>query len=200
MKELGDQRAIINLMHTKPILCDKARFYADPVFIDRLKRISPSLASVGKRMPTQAELEAAAFVRRELSVEIPRLDLELHRATVERRVRPVQPDEPIDVSKLAMDLTALPPVVSRDPPTLEEVNNLVDAFVAQLQWTDKVETGVSGVEREDREASIEQEVRHGATSLTAEKLSPVTEGARVQRTEGIVDRSLVDRDREERDV
>lgn len=184
VKELGDQRAIINLMHTKPILCDKARFYADPVFIDRLKRISPSLASVGKRMPTQVELEEAAFVRRELSVEIPRLDLELHRATVERRVRPVQPDEPIDVSKLAMDLTTLPRIVPRDPPTVEEVNNLVDAFVAQLQWTDKAETAVSGGERDD----------------PSEKTSPLREEGRAQRTEGIVDRPLMDRDREERDV
>ncbi|HNP82753.1 MAG TPA: type IV secretory system conjugative DNA transfer family protein [Nitrospira sp.] len=176
VKELGDQRAIINLMHTKPILCDKARFYADPIFIDRLKRISPSLASVGKRMPTQAELEEASFVRRELSVEIPRLDLELHRAKVERRVRPVQPNEPIDLSKLAMDLTTLPPVVSRDPPTPEEVNKLVDTFVAQLQWTDKVDDDIS------------------------EKMSPVSEEGRAQRTERKVDRSLADRDREERDV
>ena len=154
VKELGDQRAIINLMHTKPILCDKARFYAEPVFIDRLKRISPFLASVGKRMPTQAELEEAAFVRRELSVEIPRLDLELHRAKVERRVRPVQPDEPIDPSKLAMDLTTLPPVVPRDPPTAEDVNKLVDAFVAQLQWTDKAETEINRVKRESKERDV----------------------------------------------
>ncbi len=176
VKELGDQRAIINLMHTKPILCDKARFYAEPVFIDRLKNISPSVASVGKRMPTQVELEEAAFVRRELSVEIPRLDLELHRAKVERRVRPVQPDEPIDLSKLAMDLTTLPPVLPRDPPTQEDVNKLVDAFVAQLQWTDKVDDDIS------------------------EKMSPVSEEGRTQRTERNVDRSLADRDREERDV
>ena len=176
VKELGDQRAIITLMHTKPILCDKARFYAEPVFIDRLKRVSPSLASVGKRMPTQTELEEAAFVRRDLSVAIPRLDLELHRAKVERRVRPVQPNEPIDLSKLAMDLTTLPPVLSRDPPTPEEVNNLVEAFVAQLQWTDKVDDDIS------------------------EKMSPVSKNGRAQRTERNVDRSLADRDREERDV
>ena len=176
VKELGDQRAIINLMHTKPILCDKARFYAEPVFIDRLKGISPSLASVGTRMPTQAELEEAAFVRRELSVEIPRLDLELHRAKVERRVRPVQPDEPIDLSKLAMNLTILPSVVSRDPPTQEDVNTLVDAFVAQLQWIDKVDDDIS------------------------EQVSPVSDGGRAQRAESNVDRSLVDRDREERNV
>ncbi len=176
VKELGDQRAILNLMHTKPILCDKARFYVDPVFIDRLKRISPFLASVGKQMPTQTELEEAAFVRRELSVEIPLLDLELHRAKVERRVRPVQPDEPIDLSKLVMDLTTLPPVVSRDPPTPEDVSDLVDAFIAQLQWTDKVDDDIS------------------------EKVSPVSEEGRAQRTERKVERSLGDREREERDV
>ena len=82
-------------------------------------------------------------MRRELSVEILRLDLELYRAKVERRVRPVQPDEPIDLSKLAMDLTTLPSVIPRDLPTIEEVNNLVDAFVAQLQWTDKVDDNIS---------------------------------------------------------
>ena len=171
-------------MHTKPILCDKARFYADPVFIDRLKHISPFLASVGKRMPTQAELEETAFVHRELSVEIPRLDLDLHRAKVERRIRPVQPDEPSDLSKLAMDLTTLPPVVSRDPPTLEEVNSLVDAFVAQLQWTDKAETDVSGVERDD----------------PLEKTSPMREEGKSQRTEKQVERALMEREREEREV
>ena len=176
VKELGDHRAIINLMHTKPILCDKARFYAEPVFIDRLKRISPSLASVGKRMPTQAELEEAAFVRRELSVEIPRLDLELHRAKVERRLRLVQPDEPIDLSRLAIDLTTLPSVVPRDTPTPEEVNNLVDAFVAQLQWTDKADDNIS------------------------QKMSPESEEGKGQRAEKHVHRSIRDRDREERDV
>lgn len=184
VKELGDQRAIINLMHTKPILCDKARFYADPVFIDRLKRVSPSLAAVGNRMPTQAELEEATFVRRELCVEIPQLDLELHRALVERRVRPVQPNEPIDVSKLAMDLTTLPPVVPRDPPTLEEVNKLVDAFVGQLQWTDKVETEAAVAKRDD----------------PFQKTSPLSEEEKGQRPQKNGDRSLVDRDREERDV
>jgi type IV secretion system protein VirD4 len=131
------------------------------------------------------------------------MNLELHRAKVERRVRPVQPDEPIDVSKLAMDLTTLPPVVPRDPPTLEEVNNLVDAFVSQLQWTDKVETGVGGVEREAGEVSIEKKVRQGAGSRPSERMSRVGKEERAQRTETAqenVDRSLLDRDRKERDL
>jgi hypothetical protein len=83
------------------------------------------------------------------------------------------------------------------------VNNLVDAFVAQLQWTNKVETGANGVEREDGEGSIEQEVRQGAMSRRSEKTSAMSQEESAQKpekAERIVDRSLVDRDREERDV
>jgi len=182
VKELGDQRAIITLTHTKPILCEKARFYADSVFIDRLKTISPSLASVGRRMPTQAELEEAAFVRRELAVEIPQLDLELHRAKVEQRVRPLRPNEPVDVSRLAIDLTRLPPVVALDPPAAEEVTSLVDAFFAQLQWTDKTETGVSDAQRQAHEPQRdEREMPEEAASR-------------------LIDKARLDRDKEERDV
>lgn len=182
VKELGDQRAIITLTHTKPILCEKARFYADPIFIDRLKTISPSLAAVGNRMPTQVELEEAAFVRRELAVEIPQLDLELHRAKVEQRLRPLRPDEPVDVSRLAIDPSQLPPVVARDQPAAEEVTSLVDAFFAQLQWTDKAETGLSGAERQASELQ-------GDEQALSEK-APSRLGAP----------SRLDRDKEERDV
>ncbi len=147
VKELGESKAIINLMHTKPILCDKARFYDDPIFIDRLKEVSPSLAGIGRRMPTQVELEEAAFVKRELAVEIPWLDVDLHRAKVERRIRPLTPNEPVDLSTLAMDLSALPPVLPHDPPTGGEVNQLVDAYFAQLDWTDKTEMVTNGVEQ-----------------------------------------------------
>ncbi len=183
VKELGDQRAIINLMHTKPILCDKARFYADSIFIDRLKRMSPSLKALGNRMPTQAELEDAAFVRRELSVEIPQLDLDLHRAKVERRVRPQRPDEPIDVTTLAIDLTTLPPVTLRDPPATEEVTALVDAFFAQLEWTDKAETGLSNAKPEGgepRQVSTEAQAKRGQHTTVHEP--EVTACERLDRT------------------
>ncbi|TKB61435.1 MAG: type IV secretory system conjugative DNA transfer family protein [Nitrospira sp.] len=67
LKELGPTRQIISLSNTKPILCDKAFFYLDPVFVNRLKEVSPSLAAVGNRLPTQTEFETAAFVQKELS-------------------------------------------------------------------------------------------------------------------------------------
>ena len=57
LKELGTTRQIISLSNTKPILCDKAFFYLDPIFVDRLKDVSPTLASLGRRLPTQREFE-----------------------------------------------------------------------------------------------------------------------------------------------
>ena len=136
LKELGPTRQIISLSNTKPILCDKAFFYQDPLLVDRLKDVSPSLAAVGRRLPTQTEFETAAFVRKDLSVEIPLLDLDLHRAKVERRMRPLTAHEPIDSATLAIDAGLLPPIVPRDPPTGQDVTQLVDAFFAQLQWTE----------------------------------------------------------------
>jgi type IV secretion system protein VirD4 len=142
LKELGPTRQIINLSNTKPILCDKAFFYLDPIFVNRLKAVSPSLAALGRRLPTQTEFETAAFVRKDLSVDIPLLDLDLHKAKVERRMRPLTAHEPINPARLTIDPGLLPPVVPRDSPNVDEVTQLVDAFFAQLQWTERgVPTG-----------------------------------------------------------
>ena len=69
-------------------------------------------------------------------MEIPLLDLDLHRAKVERRIRPLTAHEPIDPATLTIDPGLLPPVVPHDPPNVEDVTQLVDAFFAQLQWTE----------------------------------------------------------------
>jgi type IV secretion system protein VirD4 len=133
-------------------------------------------------MPTQAELEEAAFVRRELAVAVPQLDLDLHRARVEQRVRPLRPDEPVDLSRLAIDPTQLPPVLTRDPPAAKEVTSLVDAFFSQLQWTDKAVTGVHGAE----EQALKPQLDERALSEEA--------------TSRLGDRPRSNRDEEERDV
>ena len=172
LKELGPTRQIVSLTNTKPILCDKAFFYLDPVFVDRLKEVSPSLASVGNRLPTQTEFEAAAFVRKDLSVEIPLLDLDLHRAKVERRVRPLTASEPINPARLTINPGLLPPVVQHDPPDVKDVTQLVDAFFAQLKWTEPgLPTGTGEVTTTNGRPLLDPtgEEDH----LTAE--SPVTE-------------------------
>lgn len=143
LKELGQDKEIILLENTKPILCDKARYYDDPTFIDRLKSVSPSLRALGKKLPTRDQLEQAAFVRNELAVSLPQLDIDLHKAKTERRVREVKPEEAIDLSKLAVDVDALPAIDNPDNPSEEQVAGLVDAFFSQLDWVDK-ETGEIG--------------------------------------------------------
>ena len=51
-------------------------------------------------------------------------------------MRPLSANEPIDSAKLTIDAGLLPPVVPRDPPDVNEVTQLVDAFFAQLQWAE----------------------------------------------------------------
>jgi len=183
LKELGPTRQLISLSNTKPILCDKAFFYLDPIFVDRLKDVSPSLASIGNRLPTQTEFETAAFVRKDLSVDIPLLDLDLHRAKVERRIRPLTANEPINPATLTIDPGLLPPVVPHDPPDVGEVTQLVDAFFAQLKWTEPgVPTGSGEVtaangcpllirEEEENPPTSERVVEESASVRSAVDLS-----------------------------
>ena len=136
LRELGPTRQIVTLTNTKPILSEKAFFYLDPILVNRLKAVSPSLAALGRKLPTQREFEAAAFVQKDLSVAIPLLDLDLHRAKVERRMRPLTAHEPIDPATLAIDPGRLPPIVQRDVPNVAEVTQLVDAFLGQVAWAE----------------------------------------------------------------
>jgi type IV secretion system protein VirD4 len=167
LKELGPTRQIVTLSNTKPILCDKAFFYLDPVLVNRLKAVSPTLASLGRKLPTQTEFETAAFVRKDLSVEIPLLDLDLHKAKVERRIRPLTANEAINPARLTIDPGLLPPVVQHNPPNVEDVTQLVDAFFAQLQWTEPdVPTG-----------SDDATAAKGRPRLTPAGENPVVESA-----------------------
>jgi type IV secretion system protein VirD4 len=54
------QKQEILLGFDKPILCEKAYYYSDPLFINRLKEISPSLRALGKKMPSEQQLKDAA--------------------------------------------------------------------------------------------------------------------------------------------
>jgi len=135
LKELGQEKEIIILENTKPILCDKARYFSDDTFIDRFKSVSATMAAMGKKRPSKDELEHIAFSLRELSTSVPQLDLQTHKAKIEQRTRPLNADEPIDLSKLAIDVDALPEVSAN--PSAEEVAGLVDAFFSQLDWVDE---------------------------------------------------------------
>lgn len=152
LKEMPRDQQIVTVKHCKPIRCKKARYYEDRRLIDRLKEVSPSLASldrkglrgtlnrfglgrVGKVQPSERQIKHAAFVLTELSIEVPRLDVELHRAKVEQRIRPIVVGEKIDVGRLAFDVEGLP-AFDGAVPSPEAVIAVVDGFFAGLDWDD----------------------------------------------------------------
>ncbi len=137
LKELGLDKEIILLENTKPILCQKARYFDDHSFIDRLKGVSPTLRALGKELPTKDQLEKAAFVLNELAAPVPQMDIERHKAKAEKRMREAKPNEVIDPSKLAIDVDALPTIDNPDAPSEEQIADLVDAFFSQLEWVDQ---------------------------------------------------------------
>lgn len=153
LKEMPQDQQIVMSKHCKPILCNKARYYEDDRFLDRLKEVSPTLAmldlrgtrgylrklglgALGKVRPSEVEIKYAAFVLNELSSFVPCLDVELHRAKVEQRMRPLAGGEKIDLSHLAFDIDGLPSFEGAEVPSPQAVVAVVDQFFAQLEWAD----------------------------------------------------------------
>lgn len=58
---IGEFKEVVILNNSKPILCNKAVYYNDPYFIDKLKAVSPQLRALGKKLPTKEQLEKAMF-------------------------------------------------------------------------------------------------------------------------------------------
>lgn len=74
VKDMGEWKQVINMENLKPILCDKIRYYEDPVFIDRLKSVSPSLFALKKKIPTFEQLKEA-MRNQELQIDVPQVSL-----------------------------------------------------------------------------------------------------------------------------
>ncbi|CAE6847116.1 hypothetical protein R75461_07297 [Paraburkholderia nemoris] len=77
----------------KPILCEKAYFYNDNLFLDRLREISPTLDAIRKRVPTEQELKDVAGSG-ELATwdEVPREDIAAWMARRDAAAAPRNPD------------------------------------------------------------------------------------------------------------
>lgn len=150
LKEMDDAQQIIITENTKPILCEKAKYFEDDCFLERLKETSQCLAMLDrarqstrsrvswfrseaqKRRPTEAQLKHAAFVLEELSAEVPVLNLPLHQARIEHRTRALTDGDPIDVSLLAIDVNGLPSFDGAEVPSPEAITKVVDAMFCLL--------------------------------------------------------------------
>ena len=68
LKELDYKKEIVTVLGNKPLVCEKAFYYNDPYFMDKLKKVSPTLRRV-KKLPTQEQL-SKALLGKELSIKI----------------------------------------------------------------------------------------------------------------------------------
>lgn len=128
LREMPDDEQIIILEHARPIRCDKPRFYEERAFIDRLKAISPSLSAV-KGLPNREALDLAAYAKRDLSIDVPKLKIDAHVAKVEKRTRPMAFEDEIDVDLLDLPLDDLPTFDNPDQPTQAELQNVVGTLL-----------------------------------------------------------------------
>jgi type IV secretion system protein VirD4 len=143
LREMPKHEQIILLEHTKPIRCEKAYFYKDDLFIDRLKALSPYLAALKKKMPSQDQLEHAAFVLSELQIDIPALDIAALWAASQKR--PAAP-----VALRAFRASEIPTMKAKDIANYEE---LKETLYRILPGFAVVEQAMSAISNEGAAAS-----------------------------------------------
>lgn len=126
LKELPDHEQIILLENTKPIRCEKARYFREWAFMDRLKAMCADLAAF-RGLPDRRLLDRIAFEERKLATPVPRLDVEAHLKKLVRINAP-SASVSIDLSKLDIDPSALPEITDQDDPSQAEIDRLVETF------------------------------------------------------------------------
>ena len=142
LREMPWTQEIIITTGIKPILCDKALYFSDPVFMNRLKALSPTLKAING-LPTEDQLKAVALTKRELSIKLPQIDVHRHAAKVERRTRVVKEGEEITAENLTTDTSALPAIEPGDE--VRGALEFVDAFFERADPDGK--TGNDGLPR-----------------------------------------------------
>jgi type IV secretion system protein VirD4 len=157
LRELPWENEIIIKQGIKPILCNKAFYFTDPVFLKRLKAVSPMLDGV-KGMPTEKQIKEAALTRGDLSTSLPKHDVNLHMARVEKRERVVQLGEAVDVAALSMDQTKIPRLTPGEEPPEAVVVDMTLGIVEAIGGRNPppvVDDGLPTVDDEDPPFDLE---------------------------------------------
>jgi type IV secretion system protein VirD4 len=106
----------------RPIVAQKITYYNDPAFVDRLKAVSPSLAALGKKIPTQSQLETA-IEKGELKSPVPLIDLNLHANLIEGN----NPEQSVIQAIKKSDV-----IVTVRPFTTDEIINIDSAVLSDF--------------------------------------------------------------------
>ena len=128
LKEIGQDKEIIALENTKPIFCEKIRYYEDPVLTKRLLPAPP----------------------------VPMLDLDLHLAMVQKRTREVTAADiagGVDLQRLAIDLSKVDALDGEYEASPDEVQGFVSqmfgVFGAAVDGDDAGDVGEADEAGED---------------------------------------------------
>lgn len=115
LKEIGKWKEIILLENLKPVLCDKIKYFDDPVFTERI-------------MPAPV---------------VPKLNLDLHIAIVENRTRELTSGDVeggVDLSLLALNLDLIPKLDGDQAASEEDVENVINGIFGALGLDDTTNT------------------------------------------------------------
>lgn len=74
---LGSDRALVVVDGCPPILAKRIRYFKEPVFMDRLRSVSPSLGEYGSKLPTEKQLKAI-INSGELASAVPVIEIDAH--------------------------------------------------------------------------------------------------------------------------
>jgi type IV secretion system protein VirD4 len=133
IREIGIDKEIIFVDNVKPIFCEKIFYYKENVFIDRLKEVSPSLAKLGRKLPTEQELKDA-MMSGELSAPALKINLDAYKAKIQSRIGVLSESDikdGVDLSRLAIDFSGLE-LKNENNPAPDDIENFVDSFFANL--------------------------------------------------------------------
>lgn len=130
LREIGPDRVIVLADNCKPIFGDKIKYYADPVFKERL-------------MPP---------------IKVPPLDMDTFIAKSEGRVRALEPGEQVSASKLAVNLETMPPVTNTATPVAQEVSAMADWLFSNVQWAKQAADDVPPIDEAGARTHQELEI------------------------------------------
>lgn len=134
---LGNEKEIVVVEGCPAILAKKIRYYKDPMFMDRLKEISPTLAAFGKKFPNEKQLKDV-IMSGELADDVPLLDLEAHNqlvGNINPTVTVVAPAQGSDTQRIIVER----PVTPDDVPTLAKTG--LANFAIDFSAVEKPQTG-----------------------------------------------------------
>jgi len=164
-------KQIVHLEGHRPIYCQKIRYYADPIFIDRLKSVSPSLAALGRALPNKAQIDRAMQAG-ELSAFVPTTDLDLHEAIASNRTRIMTTEDVAGGVKLEQVATNISSVSVPTGPNLTdgEVDAFVNDFWEALDHPTAIKDNSASVEYMDQETGEVIETNSVANQVIVEPI------------------------------